>query len=168
MVLGALVIVITGILVVNYFKDKDLANKLPEATTQNKVEATVGQSYTIQESDSLWIIAEKAYGSGYNWIDIAQANNIENPNIISEGTEIVIPDVEPKMATTQVTIASENESENTQAISETTYEVQKGDSLWDICVRAYGDGYRWSEVAEVNDLVNPDLIHSGNILILPR
>lgn len=166
MVLGALVIVITGILVVNYFKGKDVSNKLPEIA-ENKTEAVIGQTYTVQANDNLWTIAEKAYGSGYNWVDIASENNLANADTISEGMELVIPDIEPKTPTMELT-DSENSSENTTAITETTYQVQKGDNLWDICVRAYGDGYRWVEVAQVNDLANPDLIHSGNVLILPR
>jgi nucleoid-associated protein YgaU len=168
MFLGALVIVITGILVVNYFKGKDVANKLPEVTSENKTEAKVGQTYTVQKGDNLWTISEKAYGSGYNWVDVAKQNNIDNSDIISEGTEIIIPDVEPKLATTENTIESENPGENTQAIPETTYQIQKGDNLWDICVRAYGDGYKWVEVSKANKLANPNLIYPDNILVLPR
>jgi nucleoid-associated protein YgaU len=44
----------------------------------------------------------------------------------------------------------------------------KGDSLWKIAVRAYGDGYKWVSIAKANKLVNPNLIHSGNVLTLPR
>lgn len=44
----------------------------------------------------------------------------------------------------------------------------KGDHLWGIAVRAYGDGYKWVEIARENNLVNPNLIHPGNVLSLPR
>ncbi|PIZ97158.1 MAG: lectin, partial [Candidatus Levybacteria bacterium CG_4_10_14_0_2_um_filter_35_8] len=37
-----------------------------------------------------------------------------------------------------------------------------------IAVRAYGDGYRWVDIARANGLENPDLIFSGNVLKIPR
>ena len=49
-----------------------------------------------------------------------------------------------------------------------TYTVKSGDYLWSIAVRAYGDGYQWVKIVKANNLVNPDLIFSGNVLRLPR
>lgn len=165
MVLGALVIIVVGVLVVNYFKDQDKVGMLPEVTSENQIEkAEVGKTYKVSSGDNLWKIAENAYGSGYNWVDIAEANNLTNPNMLNEGQELSIPDVEPKMATV-VSILDET---SLDTISGATYEVQEGDNLWDISVRAYGDGFKWVEIANANNLENPDLIHQGNILVLPR
>ena len=149
MVLGAVVIVVVGVLIANYFKDRKLGS-LP-AGDENKTEATVSQTYLVAKGDNLWRIAEKVSGSGYNWVEIAKENNLENPGIIYEGQELTIKANAPNTS-----------------ISGATYEVQKGDTLWDIAVRAYGDGYKWSEIARENKLVHPNIIHSGNILILPR
>lgn len=55
-----------------------------------------------------------------------------------------------------------------EKISGRTYTVVRGDNLWNIAVRAYGDGYRWVDIARENKLANPDLIHSGNKFTLPR
>lgn len=49
-----------------------------------------------------------------------------------------------------------------------SYTVVQGDNLWNIAVRAYGDGYKWVEIAKANKLANPDLIHAGNKFVLPR
>ncbi len=49
-----------------------------------------------------------------------------------------------------------------------TYVVLKGDNLWTISVRAYGDGYQWTKIAQANNLTDPSLIHSGNVLKIPR
>ncbi|MGA2968080.1 MAG: LysM peptidoglycan-binding domain-containing protein, partial [Candidatus Levyibacteriota bacterium] len=49
-----------------------------------------------------------------------------------------------------------------------TYTVKSGDYLWSIAIRAYGDGYQWVKIAKANNLTNPDLIFSGNVLQLPR
>jgi nucleoid-associated protein YgaU len=49
-----------------------------------------------------------------------------------------------------------------------SYTVVKNDSLWKISVRAYGDGFKWTEIAQNNNIANPGLIHPGNTLTLPR
>jgi nucleoid-associated protein YgaU len=54
------------------------------------------------------------------------------------------------------------------AVSENTYTVSKGDSLWSIAVKAYGDGYKWTEIANANNLKNPNVIFTGTSLNLPR
>jgi len=162
MVLGALVIVVVGVLVVNYFKDQ--GGKIPFLSTGSKTEVAqeLPKSHSVAKGENLWTIAEKYYGSGYNWVDIAQENNLSNANVISEGQTLTIPNVEPKLATkAEVKTAGE-------AISGGTYTVVKGDNLWGIAVRAYGDGYKWVEIARENNLENPNLIHSGNVLTLPR
>ena len=48
----------------------------------------------------------------------------------------------------------------------TKYVVQEGDTLWDICVRFYGDGTKYAEVATKNGIVNPDLIYPGQVIKL--
>jgi nucleoid-associated protein YgaU len=53
-------------------------------------------------------------------------------------------------------------------ISGERYIVEKGDHLWGIADRAYGDPYKWVKIAEVNNLENPSLIYVGNELTLPR
>lgn len=163
MVLGALVIVIVGILVVNYFKDKR-AETTPEALTTTN-QSQIGKVHTVAAGESLWSISEDVYGSGYNWTDIMSANNLESESL-EVGQEITLPDVPAKQPTATkevITISS-----STQAITEDSYTVAYGDSLWYIAVRAYGDGYKWVEIAQANKLDNPNIIHPGNVLTLSR
>ena len=155
MILGAIVIVVVGVLVVNYFKDQG-------STIPGLSEEGAGKTHTVVAGDTLWSIAERYYGSGFNWVDISSANNLDNPEAIETGQVLTIPEVTPELAT------AVSEAADTDAIAGATYEVVRGDSLWNIAVRAYGDGYRWVEIARENSLVNPDLIHAGNILVLPR
>ncbi len=163
MILGAIVIVVVGVLVVNYFKDR--GGKLPFFSNGNKVEISENEvkTHTVVKGDNLWKIAEKYYGSGYNWVDIAKENKLADAGVIAEGQKLTIPNVEPKTATVK-----EVKTVSTESITGVTYQVVKGDSLWTIAVRAYGDGYKWTEIAKANKLINPGLIHSGNILALPR
>jgi nucleoid-associated protein YgaU len=53
---------------------------------------------------------------------------------------------------------------------EETYTVKKGDSLSKIAKRVYGDAQQWRRIHEANrDIIdNPDLIHPGQVLKLPR
>ena len=163
MVLGALVIVIVGILVVNYFKDKR-AETTPEALTTTN-QSQIGKIHTVVAGESLWSISEDVYGSGYNWTDVMSANKLESENL-EVGQEIMLPDVSAKQPTaTKEVVTIESSS---QAITGDSYTVVQGDSLWNVAVRAYGDGYKWVEIANANKLDNPNVIHPGNVLALPR
>jgi nucleoid-associated protein YgaU len=168
MVLGAIIIVVVGLLVINYFR-KETGTTLPVTETQDQTDTTpvIGESHVVKTGESLWSIAEQAYGSGFNWTDIAEANDIENPEMIEIGQSLQIPDVTPKITTSTVTELSKTSSEINPIVG-TSYTVEKGDSLWDIAVRAYGDGYKWVEIARENNLEDPNVIHTGNIFTLPR
>lgn len=166
MILGAIVILVVGVLVVNYFRGLETGITLPEGQQAEQQGPTItrgGQTiHVVQVGDNLWKVAERYYDSGYNWVDITRENSLINANQIEVGQELVIPDIAPKQAT--VSIATSQ----VEPISGATYTVAHGDSLWNIAVRTYGDGYRWLDIAEENYLVNPDLIHAGNVLVLPR
>lgn len=123
------------------------------------------KKYTVKEGDSLWVIAEKHYGSGYNAYDIAQANSMENPDTVEVGITLEIPEVAPKQATKGEVGAMMTEK---PTISGSEYIVKEGDSLWTIALGAYGDGYLWPRLAQANNLVNPDVLTPGQKLTLPR
>ncbi|OGG27611.1 hypothetical protein A3A59_03150 [Candidatus Gottesmanbacteria bacterium RIFCSPLOWO2_01_FULL_42_10] len=196
--LGLLVVVVVGILLYNYFtqknssQDKSKSNEISqEATTAAKP----GNTYVVVAGDTLWSIAEKAYNDGYKWTEIAKANNLQNSDSLEAGQKLTIPEVPTvssapavsaeaspivQVTATPVTIPSTQPSETpnvsvappaTQqlsAITGTSYTVVSGDTLWDIACRAYGDCYAWVKIAQANKLANPDLIHPGNEFTLPR
>lgn len=144
MVLGALVIVIVLVLSVNYFKGRGGSALNPD----NGLATETQGEYTVAAGESLWSIAEDKLGDGFKWQEIADANGLTD-STLEVGQKLTIP------------------SEEMSATAE-TYTVVHGDSLWNIAVKAYGDGYRWVEIAKANDLVNPNVIHAGNVLTLPR
>jgi nucleoid-associated protein YgaU len=51
-----------------------------------------------------------------------------------------------------------------------TYTVQRGDSLWKIAKKHYGNGNAWTRIHEANkdQIDNPDLIQPGWILRIPE
>ncbi|MBI3887683.1 LysM peptidoglycan-binding domain-containing protein [Candidatus Microgenomates bacterium] len=168
MLLGALVVVLIGLVAFNFFKNKQATNPVTptetEVTEQNfKEELTPATStvnlpttYTVAKGDTLWSIAEMFYTNGFDYKKIAQSNNISNVSQLEVGQKLIIP------AKDTVVAAQPNR------IDGTSYTVVRGDSLWDIAVRAYGDGFRWTEIARVNKLANPNIIHAGNVFVLPR
>ena len=199
MALGAVVILIVGLLVVNYFRGLDTGTTLPSVSTEDLLSVELPTAHTVEAGDDLWKISERYYQSGYNWVDIASENNLQAPYTIETGQELTIPDVEPRMLDQEESMAEKVVLEDTkeepqeaeslisedlevkdievltdtktdvaESISDTTYTVVRGDTLWDIAVRAYGDGYRWVDIANENDLVNPNLIHAGNVFVLSR
>lgn len=48
-------------------------------------------TYTIQKGDTLWSIAQDAYGDGQKWVDIARANPGLEPEKMSVGQQITLP-----------------------------------------------------------------------------
>ena len=167
--LGIVVVVVAAVLVFSFLKgrnfNKNTATQSSSTTQEQQVKNALPKTYEVKEGDDLWGIAEKVYGSGYNWVDLANANKLENPGLLFVGTKLTVPDVKPRVATGT---GSQMVAQNVNAITGTTYTVVKGDYLWEIAIRAYVDGYKWVEIARANNLVNPDVIHSGNVLKLPR
>jgi nucleoid-associated protein YgaU len=166
--LGLAVVVVTIVLIVNYVKEKR-AGSVPTQADTNTVQqqqatgsATLPGSYTVVAGDTLWSIAEKYFSSGYNWVDIAQANKLTDANDITVGQMLTIPSV-PKRDAGQV---SSTTMEVKKPVSN-TYTVKHGDTLWAISLEIYGTGYRWADIATLNKLANPNVIHSGNVLQLP-
>ena len=163
---GVLVLFIAGIFIIRYVKDLSGKNSFQDTvTTQNQ-----NQAHTVTRGETLWSISQKYYGKGSQWKKIADVNKIDNPGKLEVGQTLIIPDTEPTPATNATPapqITKEAASTNTQ-ITENSYTVVKGDSLWKIAIRAYGDPYKWVEIAMVNNLKNPDIIHSGNVFIIPR
>ena len=156
MVLGAVVVIVVGVLVVNYFKDK--GTTIPGLSTQSDVALESEKKiHTVSKGETLWSIAEKYLGSGFKWTEIAKENGIDESAKIEVGQVLKIPES-----------GSIIKTKTDNPITGATYEVVKGDNLWNIAVRAYGDGYKWVEIARENKLANPNLIHAGNILTLPR
>ncbi len=181
LIVGIIVVVAVAAVIIGLIRNKgSIQTQENEQTAQEQLEATqsgLPAKYKVAKGEDLWKISEKFYQSGYNWVDIAKANNIANPDKITEDMELTIPNVQPKVVkqaslsaqpSVQVPASTPDLSQKDKAISGNEYTVETGDDLWDIAVRAYGDGYKWVEIARANKLINPNVIHPGNVLVLPR
>lgn len=130
--------------------------------------------YSVVEGDTLWSISEKYYNSGFDWQKIAEANSITDPINLEKGTKLTIPGLNSKILATntmteeKIVLPASDTKGGSNAISGDSYTIRRGDDLWHIALRAYGDGYKWTDIAKANNLTNPDLIHADNVLKLPR
>lgn len=182
--LGGFVVLIVGVLIFNYFKTGktgEVSLEHPEEENQTSVTQTdsdkmmpnnLPKSHKVKPGESLWQISEKYYTSGYNWVDIAKENKLVNPNHLEVGEELKLPKTAIKQPVKKSQIAEKPENQNqtvkSESITADSYKVVKGDNLWKIAVRAYSDGYKWVEIAQVNHLTNPNYVEVGKELKLPR
>lgn len=56
---------------------------------------------------------------------------------------------------------------STPAPASKYYTVVKGDTLWGIAKKYYGNGNRYPEIAAANNIANPNIIHIGQKLLIP-
>lgn len=85
----------------NSYSTVDSVQKVASASATNtnsnrSIEKSVPKTYTVQEGDSLWKIAQKYLGNGSRWNEIYTYNNNKsiiggNPNLIKAGQVLAIP-----------------------------------------------------------------------------
>lgn len=154
--LTAVIFILVGFLLVNYFRSINKVDqgettststeisqeKQAEMTVPEVVNSGLPAEYTVKPGDSLWKISAAAYGTGYNWSAVYEANKsaISDPNKLEVGTKITLPKIEPKVF---------------------EHTVAKGDTLWGISVYYCQDGFAWSKVADQNSISTPNMIEPG-------
>ena len=176
LIFGAIVVLIVGILFISFARGSKImqtssVKDIPKAGEQESQDSNTSSTYTIKPGDDLWTISENVYHDGYKWVEIARLNKLENPGLIYSGDKLIIPTItqEEQTAINAETLPKTfNKIIKNISITGDMYTVIKGDNLWDIAVRAYGDGFKWPEIARANNLVNPSLIHPGNVFIILR
>ncbi len=166
LILGLAVVLVIGVTVINYLKSKGVSLPAIPVIKQEEIndKVTLPTDHTVAEGETLWTISEKYYQSGYNWVDVQQANTLANPDYIEVGQVLTIPDVTPIPVPTGAISAASTEAKP----KEKEYKVVTGDSLWTIATAMYDNGYKWTEIAKANNLVNPDLIYPDTVLTLPE
>ena len=175
MVLGLVIVVVVVGLIFNYFQKNKGSVNIPGSNDKVTMSGDVDGNqesgvYVVIKGDSLWKIAEKKYNNGYAWTEIAKVNNLKNPGILEVGQKLVVPE-KVSINSQEFKIVSQTTIGQTQTISPgSEYKVARGDSLWKIAVKAYGDGYQWVKIWQENKtkLPNASGLEIGMTLTIPK
>ena len=133
------------------------------ATESGVSDSDVPDTYTIQAGDTFSSLAQRYYGNERRWVAIAQANPTVDPNRLSTGDEIRLPDP----SSLSPVDADEAPSAPQEAVR---YEVQAGDTLSDVARQYYNDPTRWRVIYQANrERIgdNPNRIRAGMELVVP-
>lgn len=111
--------------------------------------------YQIQEGDTLNYLAKETMGDSSVFGVIASINGIEDPNQIFAGQQILLP---MSVYTLEEEIPQESVG---------VYKVGEGDTLAEIAQQIVGDASAYTELAEYNNISNPNYIFEGQEIEIP-
>ena len=127
-----------------------VVRQMPDGKLQFNNDMTVSmESYTIKEEAK-------------NGFDLMVSVKLKQYR--SYGTKIV------KVENNKASVEPVREQTNSPAPKqETTYTVQKGDCLWNIAKKFYGNGSKYTKIYEANKdkIKNPNLIYPDQVLVIP-
>jgi nucleoid-associated protein YgaU len=168
LLLGIAVVLLVTVMTVGFLKNRNeqITQTSQQEVTAEKVEPVqnVLGVHTVAVGDDLKSISTKYYQSPELFMVIAKENGLSNPDLIEEGTKLSIPKVDKQ----QLLAPLLSRPSKQDKITGTSYTVEEGDLLWDVAVRAYGDGYKWEQIVRENNLPTPEAIFPGMILQLSR
>lgn len=160
MFLGLVVVVAVVGFMVNFIEKRkgnvDVPGVSNNVKTEEEIKIENKEIVVVEKNDSLWKIAERVYGDGYKWVEIAKANDLKDPGLIYSGQKLNLPKIESQI------VNEENKSEDIE------YQVVRGDNLWKIAIKFYGDGYQWTKIWQTNrsKLNSPDELEIGMTLLI--
>lgn len=79
--------------------------------------------------------------------------------------ELKVSTENPTAHTAKASVPPENARPSKS--SDSSYTVKSGDTLWDIAQKVLGKGSRYTEIAELNGISNPNIIKQGQTIRLP-
>jgi LysM domain len=112
--------------------------------------------HVVQAGDDLWSLAERHYGDGREWRNIAAANPTVltgGPDRLQIGWRLRIPDLDQDLPAGDRVIT-----------------VRRGETLSSIAERELGSSTRWTDIFKVNkaQLSDPDELAVGMRLVVPE
>ena len=128
------------------------------------------QTYTTEKGDTLWGLATRFYGDGRQWKKIYEANRdvLPSSSDVPVGVALVIPSAEgqPGAAVSETPATS---SRPAAVAGMGTYTVERGDTLYSIARKQYGDASLWRIIYEANreQIPTPEQLPVGAVLVIP-
>jgi nucleoid-associated protein YgaU len=166
--LGALVVVVSGILLFNYFNNQ--APKFNKVTsTQSNATASLSAN-TKTGTDTAMIAAQPTATA----VAAAKATSVPKvtakptnaPTMIAQAS--VKPTTAPVATQTPTSTTAQNSSSQSTGELVAKHTVVAGDSLWSISEKYYGTGYEWKKLVEANKITSPSVIEKGTVVDVPR
>ncbi len=142
--------------------------------TRHAVSVPVDMVFAIDNSDSMKtsdpeFLASKTVLSFLDHLSVDSRIGLiifdESPKLAMPLTTIAEAETREKVATNLAIMEGTTHS-SSEAM--TTVTVQKGDTLWELADKYYGDPFKWDLIAEANNITNPrDPIPVGTVLQIP-
>lgn len=141
---------------------------------------TAAPTYTVRSGDYLAKIAANQLGNSRKWKEIFELNRAllnDDPKRLKVGMKLVLPagakpvpvvDNDP-VVEAELEAAIGGEAKNAEATTTISYTVKKGDSLYKIASKIYGNGLKWPKIAEANrKILGPkNRLAIGQVLVVP-
>ncbi len=131
--------------------------------------------HDVGSDETLTQICRRYYGDDALVGDLARYNGLKNPNMVSQGRRLRIPDASdlvrgikrPSLGNTDKPNAAQRPV--AQKKSYEKYRVRSGDNLSEIAQRLLGSARRWTELRDLNRdvIVDEDLLIAGTVLRVP-
>jgi nucleoid-associated protein YgaU len=140
------------------------------------------RSHPVRPGESLFVIADRYYGDGNLWRDLARHNQdrVKPDGTVNAGVMLRIPDRadltgrpagSPSLPTATPTDPPRAPSTPRQEppARQRTYTVASGDTLGDISMATLGTSRRWREIYNLNKdrIDDPNNVRAGLVLVLP-
>ncbi len=134
--------------------------------------------YVVEKGDTLGQIALKTMGSSRKAAELAKFNGFDVDTPLKVGQEIRVPPRAPggaapapvaarEPARAGTTVAAAAPAEPAPKAAKRSHTVGKGDTLFSLAKRYYGDGGKFRELAESNGLDPDEPLKLGSELRLP-
>ena len=142
-------------------------------------------SHTVDDSETLWDIAKATTGDATNWHVLADVNDLAPDAAVYPGQVLTIPAdlVRPERlaestATADPSVpagAADSLSPDGEPLAlaaappGSDFELEAGETLWDLAKRATGDATNWRAIAEANGFTDRDAsrVRPGQTITVP-
>jgi nucleoid-associated protein YgaU len=145
----------------------------PYAAPEEETPASEESEVVVEKGDSLGAIAQRTMGSSRKAAELARYNGMSLDSPIREGQVLRVPPAAPAAAAsstaprTAAAPKSPGAAPAPSADHDRSHRVEKGDTLFALAKRFYGDGSQFRRIADANGLDPEEPLRAGRELRIP-